>query len=281
MHFHASKTAAPHFRAAVFSLLFGLTANSWALLADDEARRAILDLRSKVEVLNNRLEELDQRMQNIGKGQLDLINENERLRAEVARLRGIIEETERKTSVTGSRQKDFYSDLDRRLKTIEPVTVDIGGETYQVSPAEKARFEEAQSALQSAEIKKAAAAFLKFEQQFPSSALAPLALLARGSALYADKDYKQTIKARELFVSKYPNHPKKPEALLNLAAAQAESGGLAAARNTLQSIMKDHPDTKAAAEAKDRLKDLPKPAAPAKQEPAPKASNTSKPAASK
>lgn len=281
MHFHASKTAALFAKAAVFLCVFVSSQHSWALISDDEARRAILDLRARVETLTIKIEEMDERTQNIGKGQLELLNENERLRAEVARLRGLIEETERKTSLTGDRQKDLYVDIDRRLKTVEPLAVTINGESYQVSPAEKTRFEEAQAALQKGEIQKAIGAFGKFEREFPGSALAPVALLARGSALYIEKNYKEAIRARELFVSKYPNHPKKPEALLNLAAAQAESGAITAARSTLQSIIKEYPDTKAAADAKERLKDLPKPAAPAKQEPAPKASNASKPAASK
>lgn len=240
------------------------TLPAYALLADDEARRAILDLRARVEQMTVRLEEMERQLQAGSRSQLETLNENERLRTEVSRLRGRLDELQRQSTIGEGKQKDFYGDLDRRLKSIEPLAITVDGITFKVTPAEKEKYEAAQAALKSADFKKAAQEFEGFGEQFASSPLAVHALLAKGSALYADKDYKEAIKARQLFISRYPLRPEKPQAMLNLSAAFAESGNATLARTTLEALIKEHPDSSAAKEAKERLKELPKPAPAAK-----------------
>jgi len=256
-------TAASLSRAAVFFGAMAIAGASSAMFSDDEARRAILDLRARVEAANARIDDLQKQLQNASQGQLQMLNENERLRAELARLRGQLEETGRLATTGKSQQKDLYLDLDQRLKQLEPVTVDINGTTHRVSPAEKTRFDEVQESLKAGDFKKAAALANRFLLQFPGSSLGPRVLLTKGTALYADKNYKAAIAARETFIDRYPGHPEVPQATLNLAASQAESGNTSAARTTLQSLIKEFPDSPAAAEAKDRLKTLGKPAASA------------------
>ncbi|MFN4882925.1 MAG: tetratricopeptide repeat protein, partial [Burkholderiales bacterium] len=65
----------------------------------------------------------------------------------------------------------------------------------------------------------------------------------------------------------------RPQATLNLAASQAESGNPNTARGILENLIKSFPNSSAAAEAKDRLKALPRPAATA---PAPAKAQQSK-----
>lgn len=269
-----SITAASLSRAAVFFGTLTIASASWAMFSDDEARRAILDLRARVEAANARIDDLQKQLQNASQGQLQLLNENERLRAELARLRGQLEETGRLATTGKSQQKDLYLDLDQRLKQLEPVAFEVNGTTHRVAPAEKARFEEIQDALKAGDFKKVASLANRFMLQFPGSSLGPRVMLTKGTALYADKNYKAAIAARENFIERYPGHPEIPQATLNLAASQAESGSTSAARATLQSLIKEFPDSPAAAEAKERLKSLGKPApsAPAKA-PAPKATS--------
>ncbi len=265
-------TAVPFSRAAVFFGAMAIAGTASAMFSDDEARRAILDLRARVEAANARIDDLQKQLQNASQGQLQMLNENERLRAELARLRGQLEETSRLANTGKSQQKDLYLDLDQRLKQIEPVTVETNGTTHRVSPAEKVRFDELQESLKAGEFKKAAGLANRFLLQFPGSSLGPRVLLTKGTALYADKNYKGAIAAREHFIDRYPGHPEVPQATLNLAASQAESGNTSAARTTLQSLIKEFPDSPAATEAKDRLKALGKPAAsPPAKAPAAKA----------
>ncbi len=269
--------AAPISRAAIFFCALGLSSLAQAsLFADDEARRALIDLRVQVEALSTKITDLERRLQSATQGQLTMLNENERLRAELASLRGQIEEANKVVSTGKSQQKDLYTDLDQRLRQIEPVALTVDGITYRVNPDEKTRFDELRELLRTGDFKKSIAAAQAFEQGFPQSTLSPHVLLIKGTALYADKDYKGSIAARQDFIERYPNHPGRPQATLNMAASQAESGNPNTARGILEGLIKAYPNSPAATEAKERLKALPKAAAaaPAKAPPpkaAPKA----------
>lgn len=283
--------------AAIF--IFGLAPTPSAsqvagLLADDEARRAIIDMRIRLESMESKVFELERRLQLSAQGQLQTLNENERLRSELARLRGQIEEAQQIAN-TGrsqqrdlfldldrrlnqqnellSQQKDLYVDIDQRIKQIEPVPLSVDGVNYRVSPQEKAKLDELRELLRNGEFRRSVSAAEAFQQAHPASVLASHVLLLKGSALYADKDYKAAILARQDFIDRYPNHPARPQAILNLAASQAESGNPNAARSTLESLIKSYPNSSAATEARDRLKTL-RPASPSR--PAPSKAGASK-----
>lgn len=262
LSFKAMAASVP--RAAIFFSLTGLLITPQLLraqiFADDEARRAIIDLRARVETMAGKLSQTERQLQTASENQIHLLNENERLSAEVARLRGQIEEINRSQTTGKDQQKDLYIDLDKRLRAIEPESFNVDGTTYRVSTEEKTRFEEIRNLLKGGNFKKAAEIAETFERSFPSSQLSATVLLNKGTALYAEKNYKAAIVARQEFLDKYPNHSARPQVMLNLAASQAESGDVAGARNTLGSIIKMFPNTPAANEARERLKALPKPA---------------------
>lgn len=251
---------------------------SWAVFSDDEARRAILDLRARMEVLSNRIGDLERQLQTSAQSQVQMLNENERLRSEVSRLRGELEEANRAVTTGKKQQRDQIGVLEERLKQIEPVAVEADGITHRVSPAEAAQFGKLRELLRSGDFKGVVSAAATFESAHPASSLAASALFMRGTALYALKDYKPSIAARLDFLKKYADHPARPEALLNLASSQAETGNPNTARATLESLIKAYPNSPAAAQAKERLKaPAPKAAAPAKSAaPAPKSSTPSK-----
>jgi len=289
-------------RAVVLGLAILGTTPGWTFFSDDEARRAILDLRVKVDALTKRQEEIaaqvstlasqgqstvnrldemtprisdtEVRLQGSGKGQLQLLNENEKLRTEIAALRGQIEQMLQQATQVQQSQKDFYTDLDRRLKTIEPVktayteldrrlksiepvTIVADGQTLRVSPQEADQFLSLQDTFRGNDTKATLNAALRFEQQFPGSAVLPHVLLLRGTTLYIAKNYSEAIVARQEFLRRFPNHPGSVQAAMNLAASQAESGDIAAAKKTLQAILSNNPEPTIAAEAKLRLETLP------------------------
>ena len=261
--------AASLLRAAIFFLGLGLAlaaGQAKAIFSDDEARRAIIELRTRVEALDTRIAELEKNLQTSSRSQLQLLNENERLRAELAQLRGQIEEATQTASTGKTQQKDFYVDLDQRLKQIEPVPIVVDNMTFQVTRGEKTLFDELKEALRNGEFRKAVATAEAFQQNFPSSRLSPDVLLLKGSAFYAEKNFKAAIAARQEFLDRYPNHTARPQAILNLAASQAESGNPNTARGILENLIKSYPNSPVAAEARERIKTLksspaPKPAA--------------------
>jgi len=58
-------------------------------------------------------------------------------------------------------------------------------------------------------------------------------------------------------VQKYPDSPKAPEAQLRVADCQIGMKDNAAARATLQAVIKAHPGTPLAKRAQERLQDIP------------------------
>ncbi|NBW00445.1 MAG: outer membrane protein assembly factor BamD [Betaproteobacteria bacterium] len=268
----AASAASAAFFLCVGLSLFSVARPAAAIFSDDEARRAIIDLRARLEALESRLTEriaeLERNLQASARTQLQLLNENERLRSEVARLRGSVEEANQNLNTGKSQQKDLYGDLDQRLKQIEPVLITIDKNSIEVSRGEKTRFDEVRDALKAGDFPKTVTAADAFQQAYPYSRLSADVLLLKGSALYADKNYKAAIAARQEFLDRYSTHPARPQVTLNLAAAQAESGNPNAARGILEGLIKAYPNSPAAADAKERLKLL-RPGAAAK--PAPKA----------
>ena len=140
------------------------------ILSDGDARRAILDLRARVdewqrevnlriEGLVERLERLEQAMP---RGQLDLQNQVQSLRQEIAQLRGQLELQANDLQGVQRRQKEFVSEVDGRIKRFEPVTVTIDGKAATVEVSERRAFEAALATFRAGDFKGALTAFQAF-----------------------------------------------------------------------------------------------------------------------
>jgi tol-pal system protein YbgF len=97
-------------------LSFGAAAG---LFDDDEARKDIKALRAQHAETEMRIQKLDESVKNIGI--LQLLNQVEQLNAELARLRGQVEVLTNQNEQLAKRQKDFYLDIDTRLRKLEGV----------------------------------------------------------------------------------------------------------------------------------------------------------------
>src|SRR6185369_1514960 len=82
------------------------------LFDDTEARNQIINMRNDY---NARFDKLEAS----ARSQLELANQIEQLKAEIAKLRGQIEVLSYESEATQKRQKDFYVDLDNRLRRID------------------------------------------------------------------------------------------------------------------------------------------------------------------
>jgi tol-pal system protein YbgF len=108
-------------------LLAGLVAfslNATAGIFDEDARREVKVLRGEIESHNRdldaRIQKLDEAIKNIGV--IQLLNQIETLNSEIARLRGQIEVMSNQNDQLTKRQKDFYFDIDARLRKLEGTT---------------------------------------------------------------------------------------------------------------------------------------------------------------
>jgi tol-pal system protein YbgF len=239
-------------RAAVFSALLAPGIASAGLFDDDEARRAILDVRAKVDEASARLEaKLDTKADK--SSALDLANQNELLRMEIAKLRGQIEVLANDLSNTQRRQQDFYVDLDNRLRKMEPKKVTVDGRESTVEVNEQRAYDAAMALFKAGEYKSAGTAFAGFVASYPQSAYAGSAQYWLGNSHYAQRDCKATISSLQVLVKAHPEHPKTPDAMLNIAACHLELKDKAANKKILEAVIAQYPETEAAQAAKSRL----------------------------
>jgi tol-pal system protein YbgF len=250
---------------AVAAALAALSAGAHAqLFPDNEARKAIVDLRERVnqneEQTRARLTELlatqTQNAEQLRRGLLELNGQLESLRAEIARLRGQQEQLTRDVADVQRRQKDIAQGVDERMRKFEPQTVSIDGKEFQAEIEEKKQYEDAIALLRNGDFAGASAALATFTRRYPASGYADSARFWLGNALYGKRDYKEAINAFRSFLAAAPNHARAPEALLAVANCQVETKDTRAARLTLTELLSTYPSSEAAQAGKERLASL-------------------------
>jgi tol-pal system protein YbgF len=243
--------------AALSLLAFSASA---ALFDDDEARKAILDLRQKVDAQQLRnvdeLKKVNEDNAQLRRSILDLSNQIEILRADIARLRGQDEQMAREVADIQRKQKDITQGVDERLRKFEPSKITVDGQEFMAGPAETRDYDAALATLRKGEFAAAQAAFLDFINRHPASGYRPSALFWLGNAQYALRAYREAIVNFKSVVALAPEHVRAPEAALSIANCQVELKDSVSARKTLNDLIKVYPQSEAASVAKDRLTKL-------------------------
>lgn len=232
-----------------------------ALFDDDEARKAIIELRQKVDAnrqatdaaITRSAQDASENNSTNRRSLLDLANQIEQLRAELAKLRGQNEQLAREVSELQRQQKDVQLGLDERLRKVEPVRVSLDGKDFTAAPVEKRDFDVAMEMLRRSEFEPAVQAYTAFLRRYPDSGYTPAALYWLGNAQYANRAYKEAIESHRRLVAQFPTHPRTPEAMLAMANSQVELKDSKAARRTLEDLIKTHPQSEAADAARERL----------------------------
>ncbi|WP_042886828.1 tol-pal system protein YbgF [Cupriavidus necator] len=220
---------------------------------DDEARKAVITLRDQ---FNGFQATATQRIEQNSRTTLDMENQLEGLRQEVARLRGQNEVLQNTVDTLQKQQKDYYADLDARLKKFEPQQVTVEGREGVSQPGEKPEYDAALKQFQAGDFKSAGSSFSAFVKKYPQSPYVPLAQYWLGNSLYAQRDYKGSTSVLQTMINNNPTHPKVPDAMIAVANNQLESGQKAAARKTLEQVVAKYPGTEGAQAASNRLKTL-------------------------
>lgn len=240
--------------AVVCMLAFNASA---ALFEDDDARRAILDLRQKVEASQLRtVEELRRSSEEnaqLRRSLLDLSNQIDSLRNEMAVLRGQNEQLTRGMADVQRSQKDVAQGVEERLRKVEPGKVSLDGREFDAEPAEKQEFEAALANLRKGDFAAAQAAYTAFLKRYPQSGYKSSSMFWLANAQYALRDYKAAAGNFRLLAASDPQHPRAPEALLSMANCQIELKDIKAARKTLEDIVTAYPHSEAASAARERL----------------------------
>jgi len=256
-------------------VVFGAGNAQAALFGDDEARRAILDLRQRLEqsqTANRALMEQaaqqqtqqiaqlnqqhNQSLTQLRSALLDLQTQLDKLRADLAQSLGAQERLARDVTEVQLRQKDSLSSVDDRLRRFEPVKVSVDGREAMVEPAEKADFDRSMALFRQGDFPGAQAAFAGFLSRYPTSVYKSSVLFWLGNAQYANKAYREALANFQRLLTESPTHPRAAEAMLAISNVQVELKDLKAARKTLEDLVKAYPATETAGTARERLSRL-------------------------
>ena len=254
-------------------LLTGLSLGSEAaIFGDDEARRAILDLRQRLEAVQKRqgedaekakqdkqaqAQQADDENAQLRRSLLDLSNQIEQLRAEVSRLRGQDEQMAREVAEVQRRLKDVSNGVEDRLRRVEPSKVSVDGREFLADPAEIRDFDAALGVMRKGDFAQAQNVFATFVQRYPASGYKASALFWLGNAQYAMRNYKESLTSLRAMLAEAPDHARAPEAVLAVANAQLElKEPRPAVRKPLEDLVEAYPQSEAATVARDRLAKL-------------------------
>jgi tol-pal system protein YbgF len=229
------------------------------LFADEDARKQVKQLEARIAKLEQALASSEtEKEQNI-RSILDLQIQMEGLTTELRKLNGQNEELVHNLQDAEKRQKDFYIDLDTRLRRIE------GGESASTERAdgtkdvsadplgESRAFEAAYTLYRAENYQNATVAFRDFLKNYPQSVHEANVLYWMGNAYYLQKDCKNSISSYQSLIDKYQDHPRVAESMLNIADCQVDLKNKTAAKKTLKQLISQFPGSDASEKAKKRL----------------------------
>jgi tol-pal system protein YbgF len=240
------------------------------LFDDEEARKAILDLRQRLEQnaeqararqaeqaqMSSQLQQLTEQMTLMKRSLLELNNQIELLRADNAKLRGQDEQLVRDLSEVQRRQRDIQQGVEDRVRKLEPQKVVVDGKEFLADPEEKRLYDDAMAVMRKGEYDRAAAALRALQRRYPSSGYTESVLFWLGNAQYGKREYKEAITSFRALLNTAPEHARAPESLLSIANCQLELKDAKSARKTLDELVKTYPKSEAAQAGKERLASL-------------------------
>lgn len=215
---------------------------------DDEAR-------GRIEALRGEVTELAKRADTISRNQMDFANQFEAIKADIAKLRGQIEVLTYELEAAQKRQKDFYVDLDSRLRKLEQPPAEAKADVPKTDPAQETRdYEAALAGLKAAKFKEAATAFLAFIKTYPNSSLAASAHYWGGYAHAQARDHAGAAELFGKFAATWPNDDRAPAALESRIVSLEAVKDWKGVRVTLEQLAERYPNSEAGKKAKLRLK---------------------------
>ncbi|HYR05085.1 MAG TPA: tol-pal system protein YbgF [Gallionella sp.] len=223
------------------------------LFSDDDARKQIQQLEARVLKLETAAEQQT-------KSLLDLLGQIDVLNGEIRKLRGQNEELVHGLQDAEKREKDFYVDLDTRLRRFEPAdnAAQTGGDASAATApvdsddpaAENRVFEAAYGLFKGGSYENAAKAFQEFLKKYPMSVHVPNANYWLGNAQFALKDYKNALVTYQALLKAFPGTHRAAEVLFSIAGCQQELKQDAVAQKTLRQLVAKYPDSEAAGKAR-------------------------------
>ena len=242
------------------------------LFADDDARNRIQLLEKRIQQLEARVLKLEDSLGLQTKSMLDLQGQLDALNSDIRKLRGQNEELAHGLQDAEKRSKDFYVDLDSRIRHFEsaeeaareaaekvakePVP-GIPGTAVSEDPSdpvvENRALESAYALYKGGSNTKAVKAFEDFLVRYPDSVHVPNAKYWLGDAQYRLKNYQSALDTYQELLKTFPGTPKAADAMLNIATCQRQLKLVLGSKKTLKQLVAKYPSSEAAAKAKKLL----------------------------
>ncbi len=227
------------------------------LFSDDEARKQIQQLEERVLKLNGDADRQNNSLMDL-QGQIEVLNR------EIRNLRGQNEELVRGLQDAEKRERDFYVDLDTRLRHFESKEETAAAEADLLPAAdasvdpfdpvlENRAFEVAYGLFKGEKFADAVTAFREFIDKHPESVHVPNANYWMADAQFALNDYAGALGTYQGLVKTFPSMPRAANAWFSIAACQRELKQGTAAQKTLKQLVAKYPDSEAAAKAKELI----------------------------
>ncbi|HEX6997967.1 MAG TPA: tol-pal system protein YbgF [Gammaproteobacteria bacterium] len=255
------------FRTTTLAGLAATAACSTMTPADDPLALKVTDLEA-------RLIRVERVLQN--DSLIQLSTSIDQLRSEVQQLRGDVETLRFETENGAERQRDLYVDLDSRLQALEQAqsrtafapAPSQGGFPASSGPAagapapqaggtDQQAYQAAFELIQARRYQDAASAFQSFLTSYPQSPLTDNAQYWLAETYYVQRDFAAALPEFQKVIDNYPRSAKLPDALLKVGYCNAELDNVEAAREALERVMREYPETTAARLAAQRLERLP------------------------
>jgi len=206
----------------------------------------------------------------------------ESLKLEITTLRGEVEVQTHTIDQLKQKQRDLYTDVDKRIQRIESnpsanetttdsiatdsiadeedmvnvnVDEDIDAEPVDPLKAEPV-YQKAFKLLKEAQYDQALVAFKDFLKDYPDSAFSDNAQYWLGEANYVTQNYELAINEYQALCNTFPDSKKVSHALLKIGYSYAELGNDADATKTLKEVKLEYPGTTAARLAEERLRKI-------------------------
>ncbi len=219
---------------------------------------------------------------------IQLLNQNEELRAEMAGLRGQVEEVaagaqraresqlkiatdldarlrklETKPDVDTSEDKAKIIELESRLQQLEEALAamhDLVVSAAQAPPAKSASetiYESAIEKYQAGDYRAAALELQAFLQIYANDPMSPGARYWLAEALLRQGEHQGAIETAETLLRDYPASEKTPDTMFLLGKAHLETGNSAGARSAWEDLVAAYPDSEPATKVVRLLEQLP------------------------
>ena len=187
------------------------------------------------------------------------------LRTEVQAMRGEIETLGFEVESQGTRQGALYDDLDQRLSQIEDAQSRIGASVVGQSGtggtgpgvSDQQAYDAAFALIQQQNFQAAQAAFQNFLANYPASGLRANAQYWLAESHYGQLSFQTALAEFQRVIEGYPESAKVPDAMLKVGYSQFQMRNYSAARQTLVRVIREFPGTPVAANAEQKLREIP------------------------